>query len=190
MKIENTSISGVKIITPKLFGDDRGFFAESYARQNYSDVLGGDMEFVQDNVSRSATGVLRGLHFQREPHAQGKLVSVLSGSVFDVAVDIRRDSPTYGQYESVVLKAPERQSDGSWQWQQFWIEPGLAHGFVALEDETLFCYKCTDTYAPASDAGVLWNDPEIGIAWPEIERGFIISEKDREQPLLNDLTNT
>lgn len=187
MKSEQTAIDGPFIITPDVYGDDRGFFVENFNTGRYADIIGDDVVFAQDNISRSKKGVLRGLHFQRDPFAQGKLVSVLSGSVFDVAVDVRRDSPTYGQYVHVTLRAPEMSDEGMWQWQQFWIPPGFAHGFLALEDDTTFAYKCTNLYAPEHDAGVLWNDPEIGIVWPEIDGEYLISEKDTQHPTLKEL---
>lgn len=190
MNIQNTAIDGVKIITPTLFGDERGFFVESYEKARYEEMTGADLSFVQDNISKSKKGVLRGLHFQSEPHAQGKLVSVLAGAVYDVAVDIRKDSPTYMQYVGIELKAPYRDTDGQWVWQQFWVAPGLAHGYLTLEDDTLFAYKCTDTYAPHADGGVIWNDPDVDIKWPEIkdfEGEYIISEKDQIQPRVKDL---
>ncbi len=187
MKVQDSDIDGVKIITPKLYGDERGFFVESYGVKRYMELSGIGDGFVQDNVSSSVKGVLRGLHFQSSPHAQGKLVSVLSGRVFDVAVDLRQGSQTYGHHVSVELSAPQRESDGEWLWQQFWIPPGFAHGFLALEDHTIFTYKCTQGYAPDSDGGIWWNDPEIAIQWPEIGCDKIISEKDAALPYLKDL---
>jgi len=187
MNVEQTSIDGLLLLSIDVYGDARGFFVEQYEKQRYGDVLGQDIRFVQDNLSRSDRGVLRGLHYQKAPHTQGKLISVLHGSVFDVAVDIRKDSPTFGAYVSVTLSAPQQDADGHWQWKQFWIPEGFAHGFLALEDQTLFSYKCSDVYAPESDAGVLWSDPAIGIAWPEIDVAYSISEKDQKHPLLQDI---
>jgi dTDP-4-dehydrorhamnose 3,5-epimerase len=188
MDIHNTSIEGIKIIRPQLYGDQRGYFVESYAVERYSEVLGKEVSFVQDNISRSMSGVLRGLHFQRDPHAQGKLVSVLSGRVFDVAVDLRTQSKTFGQHVSIELTPPHQKPDGSWFWEQFWIPPGFAHGFLTLEDDTLFAYKCTHAYVPEADGGLLWNDPELGIKWPTTEGMKItVSDKDQEQPLLRNL---
>ncbi len=187
MNIEDTHISGVKIITLTLHGDDRGFFVENYAQTRYEEIIGKEHKFVQDNVSRSQKGVLRGLHFQDAPFAQGKLVSVLSGSVYDVAVDIRKNSPTFGQYVGIELRAPERNDIGEWYWQQFWIAPGLAHGFLTLEEDTLFAYKCTNLYAPDYDGGVKWDDPDVGVDWPSVNGEIIVSEKDQKLPYLKDL---
>lgn len=187
MNTQITKIEGVQIIKPKVFGDERGFFVESFEKRRYKEVTGQDLDFVQDNISQSKKGVLRGLHFQKEPHAQGKLVSVLSGRVFDVAVDIRKDSPTFGAHESIELIPPYRDKDGQWQWTQFYIAPGLAHGFLTLEDDTLFAYKCTDVYAPESDGGVMWDDPEIGIQWPELNVEIMVSDKDKKHPQLKEL---
>lgn len=187
MNIHSTKIEGVQIIRPQVYGDERGFFVENFEKERYKEVTGQNLDFVQDNVSQSKKGVLRGLHFQKEPHAQGKLVSVLSGRVFDVAVDIRKDSLTFGKYESIELVPPYRDKDGQWQWTQFYIAPGLAHGFLTLEDDTLFAYKCTDVYAPESDGGIMWNDPGIGIQWPELDVEIVVSEKDKKHPQLKEL---
>jgi len=168
MKIINTKIEGVKIIEPKVFGDERGFFLETYERKRYTELLGINLDFVQDNHSRSQKNVLRGLHFQRQK-PQGKLVRVVSGTVFDVAVDIRPDSPTFGCWEGVVLSEENK--------KQFWIPPGLAHGFVVLSDSADFEYKCTDYYNPQLEACLIWNDKSVGIQWP-IENP-ILSEKDK-----------
>ena len=189
MKYKKTKIDGPVVIYPDVYGDERGFFVESFQTEKYADILGGKYEFVQDNISHSQKGVLRGLHFQTEPYAQGKLVSVLSGSVFDVAVDIRPGSKTFGEYVSVTLNAPTRDKKGVWRWTQFWIPPGFAHGFLSLEDDTLFVYKCTNFYAPKADAGLMWNDETIAIEWPNIETDFIISPKDKEHKNLIDLNN-
>ncbi|MGP6489273.1 dTDP-4-dehydrorhamnose 3,5-epimerase [Duffyella gerundensis] len=168
MKIINTKIEGVKIIEPKVFGDERGFFLETYERKRYTELLGINLDFVQDNHSRSQKNVLRGLHFQRQK-PQGKLVRVVSGTVFDVAVDIRPDSPTFGCWEGVVLSEENK--------KQFWIPPGLAHGFVVLSDSADFEYKCTDYYNPQLEACLIWDDKSVGIQWP-IENP-ILSEKDK-----------
>ncbi|AWH89670.1 dTDP-4-dehydrorhamnose 3,5-epimerase [Limnobaculum parvum] len=167
MLIKKTKISGVKIIEPKVFGDKRGFFLETYEKKRYQDLLELDVEFVQDNYSRSQKGVLRGLHFQRI-NPQGKLVRVVRGEVFDVAVDIRPDSPTFGQWDGAFLSEDNK--------TQFWIPPGLAHGFVVLSDIADFEYKCTDYYNPASEGCLIWNDPDVGIEWP-IDNP-ILSDKD------------
>lgn len=170
MKIVNTSIDGLLVLEPKIFGDSRGAFFESYNEQIFSDAVGEKISFVQDNQSTSSKGVLRGLHFQNPPNAQGKLVRVVQGSVLDVAVDIRKDSPTYGQHISIELSAENN--------KQFWIPPGFAHGFIALEDDTIFLYKCTDFYAPQSEGTIIWNDPELNIDWRISPTS--ISEKDQK----------
>lgn len=178
MEVTKTKIEGLLIIEPKAFADDRGFFMETYNRDRY--VEAGIAEtFVQDNVSVSKKGTLRGLHYQAPPFAQGKLVQVLRGSVIDVAVDIRSGSPTFGQYVAVELSAENK--------KQFWLPVGFAHGFVALEDDTVFSYKCTNVYSPECDRGVLWSDPQIGIVWPFPESELLISDKDKKQPLLKDI---
>lgn len=177
METETTHIPGLLIITPDVFTDERGWFMESFQKKRYQDILGSDIHFVQDNLSFSKKGVLRGLHYQAPPFAQGKLVSVLRGRVRDVAVDIRHGSPTFGQYVSVELSADNH--------QQLWIPPGFAHGFVALEDDTLFAYKCTNVYSREHDRGVLWNDPSLAIDWSVVDP--IVSEKDKQHPLLKDL---
>ncbi len=173
MDIIRTDIEGPLIIDPRVFSDERGFFVETYNADRYEEA-GIPAAFVQDNLSVSRKGVLRGLHFQSPPYAQGKLVQVLRGRVFDVAVDIREGSPTFGKYVSVELSAENH--------RQFWIPAGFAHGFLSLEDDTMFQYKCTNVYAPDHDGGIRYDDPAIGIAWPE--GSFVVSEKDKAQPLL------
>jgi dTDP-4-dehydrorhamnose 3,5-epimerase len=148
----------VLIIEPKVFGDVRGFFFESYNRQAFNEATGLDVDFVQDNHSKSAKGVLRGLHYQLPPKAQGKLVRVVQGEVFDVAVDIRKSSPTFGKWVGDILSAENR--------KQLWIPPGFAHGFLTLSDTAEFLYKTTDYYSPEHERGLLWCDPALGIAWP------------------------
>jgi len=177
MNVTKTEIPGLLIIEPKVLGDDRGFFVETYNEKRYKEVgITGD--FVQDNLSKSKKGVLRGLHYQAPPFAQGKLVTVLSGAVLDVAVDIRFGSPTFGKSVAVELTEENK--------KQFWIPAGFAHGFLTLKDDTVFAYKCTNVYSPENDRGVKYDDPAIGIEWPEVgER--IISEKDKAQPLLKDI---
>lgn len=172
MKIESTPLAGVKLITPRVFPDSRGYFFESYhARKYASDGL--DVSFVQDNVSHSRRNVLRGLHYQY-PNWQGKLVQVLAGEIYDVAVDVRRDSPTFGQWYSVVLSSDNH--------LQLYIAPGFAHGFCVLSESATVSYKCTDFYYPDQEATLLWNDPAVGIAWP-IDAP-ILSDKDaRGRPL-------
>jgi dTDP-4-dehydrorhamnose 3,5-epimerase len=156
MKVVPTSIPDVKLIEPRVFGDDRGFFFESWNRRALADA-GLDVDFVQDNHSRSGRGVLRGLHYQIE-HAQGKLVRVVVGEVFDVAVDIRRSSPTFGRWVGVTLSAADK--------RMLWVPPGFAHGFVALSETADFLYKTTDYWYPAHERTLLWNDPALGIDWP------------------------
>ncbi|MBN45468.1 MULTISPECIES: dTDP-4-dehydrorhamnose 3,5-epimerase [unclassified Methylophaga] len=157
MQIFDTNIPDVKLLKPKKFGDARGFFLESYNKKVFDELLGMKIDFVQDNHSRSAKGVLRGLHYQiRQP--QGKLVRVTAGEVFDVAVDMRRDSPTFGQWAGTILTA-----DGQ---EQFWVPEGFAHGFLVLSETADFLYKTTNYYAPEYDRSVLWNDKNIGIEWP------------------------
>ncbi len=165
-----TDISGLYIIEPKVFGDNRGYFMETY---NYNDFksAGIDVQFVQDNQSKSVKGVLRGLHFQKQ-HQQGKLVRVLSGEVFDVAVDLRNGSSTYKKWYGVILSSSNK--------RQFYVPKGFAHGFLVLSDEAEFCYKCTDFYHPESEGGVKWDDPEIGIDWPlDGIKELLLSEKDK-----------
>lgn len=175
MNIIDTAITDVKIIEPKVFGDERGFFYESFSQRLFDEAVGRHVDFVQDNHSRSARGVLRGLHYQLAPFAQGKLVRCTVGEVFDVAVDIRRSSPTFGQWVGVHLSAENK--------RQLWIPEGFAHGFVTLSEHAEFLYKTTQYYAPSHDRGVLWNDPEIGIAWPDAGT-LQLSGKDQVQPLL------
>jgi len=172
VNVIETGLPGVLILEPRVFGDDRGFFMESWNGRRYEE-LGIPNHFVQDNLSFSAHGVLRGLHFQN-PQPQGKLVSVLRGEVFDVAVDIRTGSPTFGRWTGVTLSAENK--------RQFWVPEGFAHGFVVTGEDALFSYKCTDYYAPEHDGSILWNDPEIGIEWP-IETPTL-SGKDGSAPLL------
>ena len=177
IKVETCEIEGLKVITPTVFGDERGYFMETYNYNDYK-AAGIDMEFVQDNQSMSTRGVLRGLHFQKQ-FPQGKLVRVVRGKVFDVAVDLRSDSKTYGKWFGVELSAENM--------KQFYIPEGFAHGFLVLSDEAEFCYKCTDFYHPGDEGGLAWNDPEIGVEWP-LEEGvdLIISEKDQKWKGLKD----
>jgi dTDP-4-dehydrorhamnose 3,5-epimerase len=175
MKVIETSLPGAVVIEPQVFGDARGFFYESYNKDKYSKA-GITAEFVQSNVSRSGKGVLRGLHYQW-PNPQGKLVSVLEGEVFDVAVDIRRGSPTFGQWAGVMLTAENH--------RHFWIPEGFAHGFCVLSDFATFTYQCTALYDAAADASVRWNDDQIGIDWPVSQP--LLSAKDEKAPLLKDI---
>ena len=178
MKVTPTALPEVLILEPKVFGDDRGFFMESYNRRAFDAAVGHAIEFLQDNHSRSARGVLRGLHYQLPPHAQGKLVRVAAGSVFDVAVDVRRSSPRFGRWVGVELSAANH--------RQLWIPPGFAHGFLVLSETADFLYKATDYYAPQSERAVAWNDPGIAIAWPDTGAPPTLSAKDVAAPLLGD----
>ena len=179
MKIEQTALSGVVILTPARFGDHRGFFSESWSRKVMAEH-GIDLDFVQDNHSLSAkVGTVRGLHFQTAPHAQDKLVRCGRGALVDVAVDIRHGSPTFGQSVAVELTAENG--------RQLLVPKGFAHGFVTLQPDTEICYKCSDYYAPDCDAGVRWNDPALGVDWGIEEADAVLSEKDTKAPLLADL---
>ncbi|MGR5146643.1 dTDP-4-dehydrorhamnose 3,5-epimerase [Photobacterium alginatilyticum] len=178
MKVIDTNIPEVKIIEPRVFGDDRGFFLETFQSERYKTDVGIEQDFVQDNHSRSSKGVLRGLHFQKKK-PQGKLVRVVRGEVFDVAVDIRSGSPTYGQWEGVVLSEYNK--------KQFWIPPGFAHGFVVLSDTADFEYKCTDFYDPTDEGSIRWNDPDLGIKWPC--SAPILSDKDAKADWFRNLQN-
>ena len=179
-----TSIEGVIIVDVKSYGDARGYFMETYKRPDF--VAGGiDCEFVQDNQSASTKGVLRGMHFQVE-HPQSKLVRVVRGTVFDVCIDLRPGSPTWGAWEGVVLSAQNK--------RQFFIPRGFAHGFLVLSDEAEFCYKCDDVYHPNDEGGLMWNDPEVGIEWPALEGDdvfdsskLVLSDKDKLHPSLSSL---
>ena len=180
MKVIPTDLPEVLMLEPRVFGDERGFFMESYNRRAFNDAVGYEVDFVQDNHSRSAKGVLRGLHYQLPPHAQGKLVRVTSGRVFDVAVDVRRSSPRFGKWAGVELSAENH--------RQMWIPAGFAHGFLVLSEYADFLYKTTDYYAPASERGVRWNDPSLAIGWPELEVPWKLSPKDAATPQLGDAT--
>lgn len=167
-KFEEQAIKGVFVITPQVFGDERGYFAEVFKAPDFA-AFGIPTEFVQDNESSSSKGVLRGLHFQKE-HTQGKLVRVTSGRVFDVAVDVRPGSKTFGQWVGVELDSSKK--------NMFWIPAGFAHGFLVLSDLAVFTYKCTDVYDPKSEGGIPWNDPDLAIDWPELDIPYKTSEKD------------
>lgn len=175
MNIIETKLPGVVIVEPKVFGDARGFFFETWNRDRY-EAAGLPATFVQDNVSFSRHGILRGLHFQN-PHAQGKLVFALQGEVFDVAVDIRPASPTFGQWASCVLSAENK--------RQLFVPEGFAHGFCVTSETALFAYKCTDVYTPAAEGVVLWNDPDLGIPWPVANP--ILNSRDAQAPRLRDI---
>ncbi len=181
MQIEELPLSGAFVLTPKRFGDDRGFFSETYSARAFDEIAPG-LTFVQDNHSLSRdAGTLRGLHFQLPPHAQGKLVRVPRGRVLDVIVDLRDGSPTYGKHVGVELSAEN--------WKQMWIPAGFAHAFCTLEPDTEFCYKVTDFYAPQSDSGVAFNDPDLGIEWPFPESQLTLSEKDRALSAFKDFVS-
>jgi dTDP-4-dehydrorhamnose 3,5-epimerase len=165
------AIPEVLLIEPRVFGDARGFFYESFNQQAFNAASGLDLPFVQDNHSRSSRGVLRGLHYQLPPRAQGKLVRVVRGAVFDVAVDIRKSSPTFGQWVGMELTEDNH--------RQFWVPPGFAHGFVVLSETADFLYKTTDTYAPSHERCIAWDDPAIGIQWPDIGMAPQLSAKDQ-----------
>ena len=170
MKATPTAIADVLVIEPRIFGDERGFFFESFNQQAFNDAVGHEVMFVQDNHSRSSKGVLRGLHYQVAPHAQGKLVRVTQGSVFDVAVDIRRDSPTFGQWAAQELTAANH--------KQLWIPPGLAHGFLVTSESADFLYKATAYYEPTAERSLRWDDAELAIAWPDLGAKPVLSAKD------------
>lgn len=176
MKVTKTAIDGVLILEPKVFGDARGFFFESFNQKTFNEATGLNVNFVQDNHSRSAKGVLRGLHFQRPPHAQGKLVRVTQGSVFDVAVDIRPGSATFGQWVGVELSGDNH--------RQLWLPAGMAHGFLVTSDSADFLYKTTDYYAPQAEGCVLWSDPALGINWPKLSVAPQLAAKDAAAPPL------
>ncbi|MBK9291057.1 MAG: dTDP-4-dehydrorhamnose 3,5-epimerase [Bacteroidetes bacterium] len=178
MEIIETGIPDLLIVKPVVFEDHRGYFFESYNKEKFLQK-GIDQNFVQDNESKSAKNVLRGLHFQKPPFAQGKLVRVMKGAVLDVAVDIRKKSPTYGKWASIVLSESNK-------WM-YWIPPGFAHGFVTLEDDTVFFYKCTNVYNKASEGSIRWNDPDLNIDWGVTDP--LLSDKDREAPLFRDFVS-
>lgn len=181
MEVVSLEIPDVKIVRPKKFGDSRGFFSETYNRRVFEDH-GISLDFVQDNHSLSGeTGVLRGLHFQTPPYAQDKLVRVVSGSILDVAVDLRKDSPTFGKYVSAKISADE--------WNQILVPIGFAHGIVTLEPMTQLIYKVTNFYSPENDKGIRWNDPDLGIDWPFTAEELTLSDKDKNQPFLKDIAN-
>jgi dTDP-4-dehydrorhamnose 3,5-epimerase len=174
MKVATTAIDGLLVLEPGVFGDERGFFLESYNQKVFNDAVGYDVHFVRDNHSRSAHGVLRGLHYQLPPHAQGKLVRVAHGSVFDVAVDMRRGSPSFGHWVGIELTGENH--------RQLWLAPGLAHGFLVTSDSADVIYKTTRYYAPEAERCVRWDDPAIGIQWPVQGRAPLLSPKDAAAP--------
>ncbi|MBP5703231.1 MAG: dTDP-4-dehydrorhamnose 3,5-epimerase [Paludibacteraceae bacterium] len=172
------SVIGVFVIEPKVFGDSRGYFYESFKQAEFDEHIGHHVEFVQENQSKSSKGVLRGLHYQKGDASQAKLVRVVKGSVLDVAVDIRKSSPTFGKYVAVELSEENN--------RQLFIPRGFAHGFLVLSDEAVFTYKVDNVYAPQADAGIMYNDPQVGIEWPKLDCEFLLSEKDTKHPLLKD----
>ncbi|MEQ1804894.1 MAG: dTDP-4-dehydrorhamnose 3,5-epimerase [Burkholderiaceae bacterium] len=174
MKVTTTAIPGVLILEPKVFGDERGFFMESFNQRAFNAAVGHEVTFVQDNHSRSAKGVLRGLHYQRAPHAQGKLVRVTHGSVFDVVVDIRQDSSTYGKWVGIELSAESH--------RQVWVPPGMAHGFLVTSSSADFLYKTTEYYAQHAESCILWADPALAIAWPDVGTTPVLAAKDAAAP--------
>ena len=179
MQVETTAIDGVLVLQPKVFGDARGFFLESFNQAAFDAAVGHPVGFVQDNHSRSARGVLRGLHFQRAPKAQGKLVRVTAGAVFDVAVDIRRDSPSFGRWVGMELSGENH--------RQLWIPPGLAHGFLVLTETADFLYKTTEFWSQPDEGAVRWDDPDLAIAWPDLGVAPTLSAKDASAGRLRDI---
>lgn len=181
MKLIKTHIEGVTVIEPKVFSDSRGCFFESFSERDFAEAVG-PVRFVQDNESRSVYGVIRGLHFQKPPHAQAKLVRVVKGKVLDVAVDLRKDSPTFGQHVAMELSDENR--------RQMFIPRGFAHGFSVLSEEAVFQYKCDSYYAPESEGSLAWNDPDLNIDWNVPAGSEILSDKDRMNPRLKDIIDT
>lgn len=178
MTVSKTNIDGVLIIEPRVFGDARGYFFESYNARDFREQTGIEVGFVQDNESRSSRGVVRGLHFQKPPFAQAKLVRVVEGKVLDVAVDIRKGSPTYGQHVAVELSADNK--------FQFFMPKGIAHGFAVLSDVAVFQYKCDEYYHPEAEGAIAWDDPTLAIDWRIAHSEALLSEKDRHHPMFND----
>ncbi len=175
MQVTRTSLTEVLLLTPTVYGDSRGHFFESFNQQRFNQLIGQDIRFVQDNQSRSAHGVLRGLHYQlKQP--QGKLVRVIQGEIYDVAVDLRRSSAQFGQWTGAILSAENR--------LQMWVPPGFAHGFLVLSEHADVLYKTTDYYAPGHERAICWNDPQLAISWPEIQQ-VVLSEKDQQASLFN-----
>ncbi len=181
MKLIKTHIEGVTVIEPKVFSDSRGCFFESFSERDFAEEVG-PVRFVQDNESRSVYGVIRGLHFQKPPHPQAKLVRVVKGKVLDVAVDLRKDSPTFGQHVAMELSDENR--------RQMFIPRGFAHGFSVLSEEAVFQYKCDSYYAPESEGSLAWNDPDLNIDWNVPAGSEILSDKDRMNPRLKDIIDT
>lgn len=178
INVIKTSIEGVFVIEPKVFGDERGYFLESFNAKEFQEKTGIDVTFVQDNESKSKYGVLRGMHFQLPPYTQSKLVRVVKGKVLDVVVDIRKGSPTYGKYEMCELTEENH--------RQFFVPKGMAHGFAVLSEEAIFQYKCDDFYHPEAEGAIAWDDHNIAIQWPIPSEDVILSEKDKHHPCLKD----
>lgn len=178
MEVKKTDIEGVFVIEPRVFGDERGYFFESFNEREFREKTGIDVKFVQDNESKSRYGVLRGLHFQKAPYEQAKLVRVVKGRVLDVAVDIRKGSPTFGKYTAVELTGDNH--------RQCFIPRGFAHGFCVLSEEAVFQYKCDEYYHPDAEDAIAWDDPDIAIEWPIPANDIILSEKDKHHPRLRD----
>ncbi len=178
MQVTETPIAGLLVLEPRVFGDERGFFMESFSERSFAKATGIEVRFVQDNHSRSARGVLRGLHYQLAPHAQGKLVRVVQGAVFDVAVDIRAGSPSFGHWFGVEVSEANR--------RQVWVPAGLAHGFIVTSDSADFLYKTTAYYEPAAERAIRWDDAGVGIAWPDVGMAPLVSAKDAAAPSLAD----
>ena len=178
MKIKETYIPGLLVVEPQVFGDSRGYFFESFNAAKFAELTGIDTQFVQDNESRSSYGVVRGLHMQLPPHAQAKLVRVVEGRVLDVAVDLRKDSPTFGKHFAIELTGENH--------LQVYIPKGFAHGFSVLSETAVFQYKCDGYYAPASEAAIAWNDPDLAIDWKLPSEDVVLSDKDRKHPSLKE----
>ncbi|MCF0174371.1 MAG: dTDP-4-dehydrorhamnose 3,5-epimerase [Bacteroidales bacterium] len=181
MNVIKTDIEGLVIIEPKIFGDSRGYFFESFSARDFAAQVDPNVIFVQDNQSFSSYGVLRGLHFQNPPYAQAKLVRVISGKVLDVAVDLRKESKTFGKYVAVELSGENH--------RQFYIPRGFAHGFVVLSETALFQYKCDEFYHPEAEGSIIWNDPDLAIAWPIPAEDIVLSAKDKVHPRFKDITS-
>ena len=179
MKVIETGIEGLLIIEPKVFKDGRGHFFEAFSERDFQILTGRNLHFVQDNESESCYGVIRGLHFQKTPYAQSKLVRVVKGKVLDVALDLREGSPTFGRHLALELSGDN--------YRQLFIPQGFAHGFAVLSDSAVFQYKCDSYYAPSSEGAIAWNDPDLGIDWKLPPESIILSDKDRNHPLLKDI---
>ena len=183
MKVEKTNIDGVFVIEPKVFGDSRGYFFESFSAKDFQDQTGMNISFVQDNESLSSKGTIRGLHFQKPPYTQAKLVRVIKGAVQDIIVDLRKNSPTYGQHFKIVLSEENK--------TQLFVPEGFAHGFLVLEDNTIFQYKCNKYYEPSSEGSVKWNDPQLNIEWMiDSEEEGLLSAKDKNAPSFEEFKKT